>query len=614
MSLCYQCFQEYEGEVCPYCGYDPLKGRKKYPTALAPGTVLAGRYIIGKVLGQGGFGITYIAQDYQDKRLVTIKEFYPDSLAGRSGGLEVVPFTGEREEAFLYGKECFLEEAKTLAQFISDPNIVQVYNYFEEHNTAYFAMEYLEGVSLMQYIQEQGGKISYEEAKKYFLPMMDALSKVHEKGIIHRDISPDNIFLTKDGGVKLIDFGAARYSLGDRSRSLDIILKHGYAPVEQYARHGRQGPFTDVYALAASFYYTITGKLPPDSVDRYEEDDLIPPSVLGCMIPSFAEDVLLKALSVSSNDRYRSMAEFKQALLSGESASASQPDNRAQGTVETKQGTPPSTYVPGYQAVPYYYQSQNNDTAGADTPPPGSDNAYETHQDKPKKSSRSKIRAGILIAVVAVILIGSGLAVLIAANKSPKSVSSMTTVQTENSTQAGESVSSAHDNDSSHIQSSDNNSGESASQPSSESASQPASGEKFLADYLGKTRDDLISEFGTGYQTVDMPEAGLNECLEFDSLPNVIFNISSETGLVIVVYTNNPDCYLVNGLKYNMTLSELKSLDISGTQTKEFDLEIDGTHDYQIDYDNGISVLFVWNSDYSNSTANHAAVSRSNLS
>ena len=318
MSLCYQCFHEYEGFICPYCGYDAQASRGKYPFALPCGAVVGGKYLIGKILGQGGFGITYIAQDYKDKHLVAIKEFYPDSLAGRSG-VTVVPFTGEREEAFLYGKECFLEEAKTLAQFIGDPNIVQVFNYFEENNTTYFAMEYLEGESLMDYLKRRGGRIPYDEAKRFFFPVMDALSMVHATGIIHRDISPDNIFITKDGAVKLIDLGAARYSLGNRSCSLDIVLKHGYAPKEQYVRRGRQGPFTDVYALAASIYYAITGELPPDSIDRMEEDTLIDPSSLGCDIPSGAKSALIKALSVRAEDRYQSMMEFKEALIGGES-------------------------------------------------------------------------------------------------------------------------------------------------------------------------------------------------------------------------------------------------------------------------------------------------------
>jgi hypothetical protein len=156
--------------------------------------------------------------------------------------------------------------------------------------------------------------VSYEEAEKILLPVMDALAAVHSKGIVHRDVTPDNIYITKDGTVKLLDFGAARYSLGDKSRSLDVVLKHGFAPKEQYTRHGKQGPFTDVYSLGATFYFAITGRRPPDSIDRLEEDELIPPSSLGIAIPSAKEDAILKAMNVQPADRYPNMIEFRAAL------------------------------------------------------------------------------------------------------------------------------------------------------------------------------------------------------------------------------------------------------------------------------------------------------------
>jgi serine/threonine protein kinase len=179
-----------------------------------------------------------------------------------------------------------------------------VHSYFEENGTAYFVMDFIEGTSFDVYIKEHGGRVSYEEAEKILLPVMDALAAVHSKGIVHRDVTPDNIYITKDGTVKLLDFGAARYSLGDKSRSLDVVLKHGFAPKEQYTRHGKQGPFTDVYSLGATFYFAITGRRPPDSIDRLEEDDLVPPSSLGVQIPPEKEDALIKAMSVQPADRY----------------------------------------------------------------------------------------------------------------------------------------------------------------------------------------------------------------------------------------------------------------------------------------------------------------------
>ncbi len=286
-----------------------------FPLALPAKTVLAGQFVIQKVLGQGGFGITYEATDHKTGERVAVKEFFPDSLATRTEQTTVTPFTGDRGENFKYGKSCFLQEAETLAEFIGIENIVRVRSYFEENGTAYFVMDYVEGITFDRYIKDKGGRIPYAEAENILIPIIDALGIVHAKGIVHRDVTPDNVFITYDGVVKLLDFGAARYSLGDRSRSLDIILKHGFAPMEQYTRHGRQGAFTDVYSLAATLYFAITGRRPPDAIDRMEEDIIIPPSNLGVEISPQKEDVLLKALSTRPADRYQNMPEFKAALM-----------------------------------------------------------------------------------------------------------------------------------------------------------------------------------------------------------------------------------------------------------------------------------------------------------
>lgn len=318
MRYCYNCFQSMPdgATVCPSCGYNASAQTGKFPMALPPGTVLNGRYILGRVLGQGGFGITYIAQDHKNGSLVAVKEYFPDTMAARTDGHSVSAYTGQREENFLYGKECFLNEAKTLAEFIGNPNIVRVHSYFEENNTAYFVMDYVQGTSFQDYLK-QHGRLSWQETKRILEPVIGALASVHSKGVIHRDVTPDNIYITNDGTVKLLDFGAARYSLGDKSRSLDVVLKHGYAPREQYSRHGRQGPYTDVYALGATFYYALTGRLPPDSIDRQDEDEFILPSSLGVKLPAKAEDALCKALAVSAQDRFQSMSEFYLALNEG---------------------------------------------------------------------------------------------------------------------------------------------------------------------------------------------------------------------------------------------------------------------------------------------------------
>ena len=314
--ICYNCFQKKgDSAVCPHCRYNPDADKSRFPTALPAGITLGKDYILGRVLGQGGFGITYIAKDKNYGARVAIKEYFPDSMATRDSTNTVTAYTGERGEGFRYGKQCFLEEAKTLAAFIGNPNIVRVYRYFEEYGTAYFVMEYIEGTSLKDYLKANGGKISFEEAKRILCPVMDALTMVHAKGIIHRDISPDNIIITKSGKIKLLDFGAARYSLGDMSRSLDVVLKHGYAPREQYSRHGRQGPFTDIYSLAATFYRCITGIVPQDSIDRLDDDMLVTPRYYCPDLTPQGEFALFKALAVQPSDRFQTTQQFKECLL-----------------------------------------------------------------------------------------------------------------------------------------------------------------------------------------------------------------------------------------------------------------------------------------------------------
>ena len=316
--ICYNCFQERETQEgpCPYCGFDLAENEKNFPVALRAGTVLNGRYIIGRVLGQGGFGITYLALDTQLNAKVAIKEFMPGEIATRVGGTTVSVLAENRSEEFTYGAERFQEEARTLAKFIGNPNIAGVSSYFDENDTSYFVMDYIEGISFKTYIANHGGKISVEETLNVMIPVLRALTAVHAEGFIHRDVTPDNIYITKDGMVKLLDFGSARYSIGDKSKSLGVILKVGYAPKEQYIHRSRQGPFTDVYSCAACFYAAITGFLPPESLERLDEDTLVPISQCGIEIPEYLDRAILKGLAVQPEDRFQSAAEFLGAIES----------------------------------------------------------------------------------------------------------------------------------------------------------------------------------------------------------------------------------------------------------------------------------------------------------
>ena len=316
-TICYNCFQEKPEGVgpCPYCGFDLKENEEQYPVALKAGAMLKQRYLIGRVLGQGGFGITYLAWDLKLNARVAVKEYMPNDICTRMGNAVSVAMESKEEE-FTYGRERFQEEARTLAKFMGQPGIAGVTDYFDENGTSYFVMDYIEGISFKTYIANAGGTVSVQEALDVMIPVLRALTAVHAEGFIHRDVTPDNIYITKDGNVKLLDFGSARYSLGDKSKSLDVILKVGYAPKEQYIRRGRQGPYTDVYSCAACLYAAITGYLPPESLERLDHDTLVPPSEAGAEIPLYLERAILKGLAVQPEDRFQTAGEFLEALES----------------------------------------------------------------------------------------------------------------------------------------------------------------------------------------------------------------------------------------------------------------------------------------------------------
>ena len=286
-----------------------------YPVALRYNSTLCGRYIIQDVLGQGSFGITYRALDYRNNnKQVAIKEYYPAALAIRKENRFVFPSGTKQKTYFDLGKKWFLREISTLSAVKGNPNIVRIYGFFEENNTAYFVMEYIEGITLTRHVKNRGGRISWPETWELLLPVMDALTAVHSRNIIHRDLKPDNILIIGFSRSKVVDFGAARYSYGLESNSLDVILTQGYAPMEQYYRNGKQGPWTDVYGIGATMYSSITGRIPPQAPQRIYKDTLESPDSLGVSIPPYAQDALLKALSVKPADRFGSMEEFKTSI------------------------------------------------------------------------------------------------------------------------------------------------------------------------------------------------------------------------------------------------------------------------------------------------------------
>ncbi len=318
-QLCMGCMADKGSAlVCSHCGFQekpPVVGAIHLPLR----TVLNERYLIGRILGEGGFGITYLAYDLILTLRLAIKEFLPRGFATRaSDGITVSAYTqetpGEMQVAFTHGLKNFLEEARILARFNEYPGIVAVRDYFATNGTGYLVMNYLDGMTLKQEVAIQGGRLPFSQAFELLEPVMTTLREVHAAGLAHRDISPDNIYITRDRQVKLIDFGAARFALNEGNHSLSVIFKRGFAPMEQYHTHGRQGAWTDVYALAGTLYFSLTGQVPPEAPARVLEDRLRLPSALGVAMPGTTEAVLLKGLAVRVENRYRSIEAFQQDL------------------------------------------------------------------------------------------------------------------------------------------------------------------------------------------------------------------------------------------------------------------------------------------------------------
>jgi TPR repeat protein/serine/threonine protein kinase len=375
-SLCMGCMAPAtDGAYCPNCGW----GRSAPAESvlhLAPGTVLH-NYIVGKVLGQGGFGITYIGWDIQLHRKVAIKEYFPQIIASRIPGAATVAPTGSRASGdFQHGLQSFMNEGRILARFSDHPCIVSVINLFEANQTGYLVMGYLDGVTLSEAIVNRGGRLSYESAREVMLRVMDGLREVHAQGLLHRDISPDNIYVTRQGPIKILDFGAARMAVGERSQSLSVVLKEGYAPEEQYRRNGNQGPWTDIYAAAATFYRAITGITPPPALDRLADDRLVRPSVYCPNMPVEAERAILKALSIDANSRYHTIDQFQQGLA----------DRRVDPPIPAPVPIP----VPAPTPVP--------------APVPGPPD-YKTRGAEPKDKS---LRLAVYVAVACVVLLLGG--------------------------------------------------------------------------------------------------------------------------------------------------------------------------------------------------------------
>lgn len=284
---------------------------EKNSYSLQRNTGLIGRYVIQEVLGQGGFGITYLGIDKLYGNKVAIKEYYPQKIAMRKAQYEDVVTVSSIEEKNNYdkGKKRFLDEAQVMARFNKNEGIVKILDFFEANNTAYIVMEYLEGMTLKQYLGKYG-VLQFRNLIEMMLPLLEALIEIHSQGLIHRDISPDNIMVQHNGKLKLMDFGAARDYTESGNKSLTVILKPGYAPPEQYQTHGVQGPWTDIYALCATIYKCLTGITPPDAIARVMDDKFKEPDQLDGKLSPDIKKILWKGMNIFPEERYQDIVEF----------------------------------------------------------------------------------------------------------------------------------------------------------------------------------------------------------------------------------------------------------------------------------------------------------------
>ena len=317
-TRCYHCMGVTETCPCPHCGYDPATGQAS-DYGLRPGAILNGKYVVGTILGQGGFGITYIGWDLALESKVAIKEYYPAGQVVRDNATGSVLHwlsTPQSEAARGAGKDMFLKEARKMSRVGAIPQVVRVRDLFQQNETAYIVMDFIEGETLMARLK-RNGPLSWEDAQSIFFPAIRAMEQVHQEGLIHRDLSPDNLMLLPNGDVRILDLGAAKDLNINSGASSMQVAKGGFSPLEQYTQRGGSGTWSDVYAMAATIYYSLTGVLPPNAVDRLEDDQIcwdlpqltaLPPKVLAAM---------QQAMSVSAKARAQTMGAFLSALESG---------------------------------------------------------------------------------------------------------------------------------------------------------------------------------------------------------------------------------------------------------------------------------------------------------
>lgn len=409
-KLCESCFCETDEAICPHCGFSAAEYTAD-PLVLPMGAKLNDKIIIGRVMGKGGFGVTYLGYDLRMDKIIAVKEYYPNGIAYRlPSGTEVSVADTKSSETFDKGAEKFYAEAEMVAQFNGNPNIVSVYDYFKANNTVYLIMEYISGITLKNYIKKHG-RLTDGQALYVMDKIAAALSITHSAGVLHRDISPDNIMICRDGKVKLIDFGAARQIISESSSNLTVVMKPGYTPIEQYTKKGWQGAWTDIYSLGVSVYYALTEVIIDDPYARMDDDSELDENRHGVNDDLWA--ILKKCTMINASDRYGSAIDLRKALKSVSAPIKSEPialtDDDLKSDSNSNAPVVPDEITSGKEiplttVAPVSKASESievfEDSIAA---PPAAD--YTAVKKIPDKGKRKKIIIGSVCAA-AVILLG----------------------------------------------------------------------------------------------------------------------------------------------------------------------------------------------------------------
>lgn len=435
-KLCESCFYEINSaEACPCCGYNKSEFTPD-PMVLPLGTKLNDKIIIGRVMGKGGFGITYLGYDLRMDKIIAVKEYYPNGISYRApGGTEVSVADAKSAETFESGAEKFYSEAQMVSQFNGNPNIVSVYDYFRANSTVYLIMEFLSGITLKNYVKKHG-RLTDGQALYVMDKIVAALSITHSAGVLHRDISPDNIMICSDGKIKLIDFSAARQILTESSSNLTVVMKPGYTPIEQYTKKGRQGAWTDIYSLGVSIYYALTKIIIDDPYARMDSDEEFEENKH--KINDSLWVILKKCTMINASDRYGSAIDLRKALksvsapLTAETIELSaedlkdEPDEKeeaaARATAAPPDDVPATVMGSAYdfpEEIEIFESGAPEESAGSapdtfDTPA-----AAPVTEKQARPSNKVKLTAAICSAAVLVIVIMIGVFIGINRQKAP---------------------------------------------------------------------------------------------------------------------------------------------------------------------------------------------------